>query len=256
MTALFFVLDPEGVIIATDTLSLDMDRKCSNYMTKIYPLPHLKAVICGTGSADLIIDWFSVIQREFICKDITLIGKMAPTHLRKLFNSYQFSKDTTATVYHFGYNIDARIFSGYVYRSCKNFEEEKLQYGMAIKPYNGDILQFTMKQIIKTGNAIDSIIETLKRQKEIDENQQNDEKLGIGGNIHILKMTDKYQLIWEVYQFSDYESKFSDMMDHWKKKGAIPLKKSLFQSLIDIFDLFKSYTNSKLQSIVIKPFFM
>lgn len=63
MTALNFILDPKYVIITTDTLiSRSEDKQPSNYASKIFPLPHIKGVLCGTGVFEIIFEWFYVIQ--------------------------------------------------------------------------------------------------------------------------------------------------------------------------------------------------
>lgn len=117
MTALIYILNPKSVMIGMDTLSLRMDKLPHGYVTKIFPLPHLKSVICGTGAADLTVDWYSIIQKFVIGRDITTLNETAKQKLSELFNNYEFKYKTTASIYHFGYNLKTRKFEGSRFRS-------------------------------------------------------------------------------------------------------------------------------------------
>ncbi len=64
MTALNFILDPGYVLIFTESLSLTIDREPFKYVSKIFPLPHLRGVLCGTGLIQTIMDWHVYIQGQ------------------------------------------------------------------------------------------------------------------------------------------------------------------------------------------------
>lgn len=233
MTALIYLLDPKGVIIGTDTLSLGSNKSPHNYLTKVYPLPHLKSIICGTGSADLAIDWFSFIHRCVVGKDITILRETAQARLNEIFSGYNFHSTMTATIYQFGYNLKSKKFEGYRYHSEDNFKEVSLPYKVGIKPYGEQIIE-SSKSKKKCNDQIEFIIDTIKKQKQIDDRQDDTERLGIGGHIHVLTVTKLYQILWEVYEFSDYEKTFLEIVEYRKRNQLS--KKNI--SLFDAFQLF------------------
>jgi hypothetical protein len=54
MTVLNFLLTNEAVYLLTDTVLSDPDDLSPiAFTTKVHPLPHLQAVICGTGHAQM-----------------------------------------------------------------------------------------------------------------------------------------------------------------------------------------------------------
>ena len=63
MTAFTFLLEQDRVCIGMDTLSIDPQTKGPNkFVSKIFPLLHLRGVLCGTGVLQVILDWFALIQ--------------------------------------------------------------------------------------------------------------------------------------------------------------------------------------------------
>ncbi|AIQ75890.1 hypothetical protein MKZ21_24765 [Paenibacillus sp. FSL P2-0536] len=76
MTAMDAFFTEDFVYIAMDTLSLSMyDRKPYKYASKIFPLPHLRGVMCGTGNLDLILKWYTRIQKNVVAKDIDYLKR-------------------------------------------------------------------------------------------------------------------------------------------------------------------------------------
>jgi len=220
VSALDFVLSPKEVIIATDTLSRTKDGKSLNFVSKIFPLPHLKSVICGTGSLNLMVDWFSFVQRQVIGKDITILDKIAPTELKKIFNKYEFDGEVTSTIYHFGYSKKENRFIGLAYRSTNDFVSERLSDGIGIKPYGEEIKDFTLQQQTKDKGIVDSLIEIMKKQREIDESKKLEENVGIGGEIHFLILKENMQVMWGCYTFSDYDKTFNQMLKNLENNGG------------------------------------
>jgi len=223
MSALDFILTEKSIIVATDTLTRDVDGGVFTFVTKVFPLPHLKSVICGTGSLDLLIDWFVFVQKQVIGKDIYIINKLAPVELSKIYSRYKdkLGSKNTSTIYHFGYSINEEKFVGFAYRSSNNFISEKLPYGTGLKPYGKEIEEFAIKQVNEKG--IKGIIEIMKKQKNIDDNKELKESVGIGGAIHILLLTKEMQFIWECYTFSDYNDMFNEGIKNLQNNNGVIL---------------------------------
>src|SRR5882672_2560481 len=111
MTALIFSLREEQVIIAMDTLAANGDTKAPYFFTsKIYPLPHLGGVMCGTGVGDFAIEWFGALKR-FVAKDIHHLDQYVTPKLREIGARMGIGEKNTATVYHFGFS---RVENRYV----------------------------------------------------------------------------------------------------------------------------------------------
>ncbi len=57
MTAFNYILSPGQVLIATDSLASHPESKRPfNFVTKVFPLPHLAGVMCGTGGLQLAVE--------------------------------------------------------------------------------------------------------------------------------------------------------------------------------------------------------
>jgi hypothetical protein len=212
MTALNFILAEQYLFLVSDTLSLTNDKDSFKYVTKILMLPHLKGVICGTGSFDLILKWYETIQKKIIGRDIDILRNYSSDELEKIyFDELKAKDDHNSTIYHFGYIPGKEKFEGYVYRSKNGFAEEKLDYGLGLKPFGNEIAGYARQQI--EDNLVDGLINIMCKQKELDEAQEKEEQVGIGGSIHLLEFTKTHQKLSEIYQFPDYEKKFYEMLD-------------------------------------------
>ena len=53
----------EAIQIVTDTLSSNMDGTAAHFQTKCWALPHLRLVMAGTGSAELLERWHENLQQ-------------------------------------------------------------------------------------------------------------------------------------------------------------------------------------------------
>lgn len=65
MTAFLYLLQENSVNITMDSLLTDrLTKEPLKFVTKIFLLPHLKGAVCGTGRLDIIIEWYSYIQKR------------------------------------------------------------------------------------------------------------------------------------------------------------------------------------------------
>jgi hypothetical protein len=104
MTALHYILTDEELIVAMDSLGLettpDGDRCELKFVTKVFPLPHLRALLCGTGSLELVLRWFLTIQHTIVADDILYLDTIGPQMIRDLHREHVLGADST--IYHFG----------------------------------------------------------------------------------------------------------------------------------------------------------
>lgn len=139
MTVLNFLLTDEAVYLLIDTLLSDPDDLSPvAFSTKIHPLPHLQALICGTGHAQAIAEWVATVNLTLPVRDAAHLDQFAPMELRKLFARHPKEdigeREITTTLYHFGFNERAGRFVGFAYRSADDFRSEPLAQGFGLKP--------------------------------------------------------------------------------------------------------------------------
>ncbi len=206
MTALNYLLTENCVIISMDTLTSRDYKTPLKYSSKIYPLPHLNSVLCGTGSHSLIINWFSHIQGRILAKDIHGINEIAESELPILNGEDKFDSD----IYHFGYDIVTKKFVGYVFRESNKFKVEKLPYTMGIRPSKKEIVQNIAENKYKSDPVL-NFIELMKDQKKAEKLDGNISS--IGGEIHILVLREDEQTMWVSHRFDDYDSMYLKMLN-------------------------------------------
>jgi hypothetical protein len=205
MTALIYILEEKQVCIAMDTLSLNSDDgKPLLFTSKIFPLPHLGGLICGTGIMNFIANWMAYVQTNIVAKDIEHLGIHTPDSIRILWKKFHFTEKQTSTIYYFGYSKTGRRFKGYAFRSTNRFELEELQYSVGIKP---PVPNMELKEI-----PVD-IIRIMCCQKEQDDLLPLGQRLGIGGEIHFAVLTTSQLNMHVVHRFDDYDTCYRQMCE-------------------------------------------
>lgn len=210
MTALNFYLQPEQVLLAMDTLSLQSDGNPHKFLSKIFPILHLNGVMCGTGFAPLIEQWFREINAGILARNMIHLDEFATEALQNLWASQsgEIGKGT-ATIYHFGYcEVDA-VFKGYAYRSEHNFQSESLMYGLGIKP-SFDVA--SLGEDLPSPQAY--FVEIVKRQRAEDLAQPINDRIGIGGDVHFASMTPDGIWMSRCHRFEDYDALYEEMCDY------------------------------------------
>ena len=206
MTALNFLLEPERVCIAMDTLVIRPDTRTPFlYASKIFPLPHLGGVMCGTGLMQFVIDWFVCIQTSVIARDVPHLNNYTSEQLRVIAVKYKLISDLTSTIYHFGYSAAEQCYKGFAYRSKTNFVSEELEYGFGIKPP----VEYKPIQSLPNG-----FIEMTERQRIEDKEKPTEQQVGIGGDIHLFVMTPEQMLLTRCHRFKDYDSFYNKMLEN------------------------------------------
>lgn len=204
MTAFNFLFEEDHVCIAMDTLMVLQDTKQPlNYTSKIYLLPHLDGVMCGTGLGPFVINWYLYIQSSIIAKDIVHLDTYASEALRKLADHFELTDECTATIYHFGWSEQHKRYVGFVYRSVRNFESETLPYGVGTKPPT---------EIDTFDKLPEDFVKIIEKQKIADEAEPINKKIGIGGDVHFLVMTPGNFNLSKCHRFNDHEECYNKML--------------------------------------------
>lgn len=199
MTALAFALQPEQVCLAMDTLVIDAyDRMPLSFQRKFMSIPESDLVVAGTGHAGFIYGWFQYIEANLRGATIDELDAAVPSICRASVNVEGGLSGFTATIYHFGYSAKEGRYAGYAYRSVNNFCSDRLQYALGYKPIvtvapNDDI------------HFPDFLVDIILEQQRQDALLPISERLGIGGEIECVVLSDRTIHIETVHRFSSFE---------------------------------------------------
>lgn len=212
MTTLLFLLEPERVCLAMDTLCRLADGgQPLNFSTKMMPLPHLHGVICGTGVRELIYEWAYFVQCNAVAQDVTELDNIAQATLPKIAERYELDDARTCTIYHFGLWRSAGEFVGLAYRSTSGFSSEKLCHGLGIKPPDAIDLQSAFGTMEELGLP-QGFVDIMRQQKVADDAKPATDRVGIGGEIQFLVMDADGIHLTTCHKFEDHAALFEDMM--------------------------------------------
>jgi len=216
MTALIYIYKNDMVYLAMDSLSVDEDKRPLKYISKIFLLPHLQCIICGTGMLDLVINWVDFVQKSMVFKNVLDLNRHVQDHLKNVSDELNIPINKSSTIYHFGIDKINNEMVGFAYRSKNSYESEKLIYSLGIKPNYEDVAQQAMDIIVEKGIIL-GIVSIITQLKKIDENLELEQQVGIGGEIHLVTLDKNGKYYVEtIHQFSDYEQRFSEMLDNKK----------------------------------------
>lgn len=179
MTSLVFCLSPEIVLIAMDTLVTADKNEPHHFCSKMFPLPHLGSVMCGTGSMVLATEWFKQIHHNFFSnvfsevrlRDVYDLNKETPDRLRNLSQRLSQSSscaDTTLStslggkIFHFGYSLQEKKYKGFVYKSENQFSSEVIPPRFGHQP---NLPSLITPQIQSEQEFIEKAIEVMKLQQ-------------------------------------------------------------------------------------------
>lgn len=200
MTALVFALLPEQFCIAMDTLVIGADdRMPLSFQRKFLSVPESDLVVAGTGHADFINGWFWYLQANLHGASIDDLNAEAPSIFRASVSAEGGLNGLTATIYHFGYSAREQRYVGYAYRSEHDFCSDRLQYALGYKP----VVAVTPSDDIRFP---DFLIEIILEQQRQDCLLPIAERVGIGGEIEFVVMSDRTIDVETVHRFSSYEA--------------------------------------------------
>jgi hypothetical protein len=200
MTALVFALQPEQVCIAMDTLVIGADdRMPMSFQRKFLSVSESDLVVAGTGHAGFINGWFQHLQSNLCGATIDDLNEEAPSIFRASVSAEGGLSGLTATIYHFGYSAREQRYAGYAYRSEHGFRSDRLQYALGYKP----VVPITPNDDIRFP---DFLIDIILEQQRHDCLQPIAERLGIGGEIEFVVMSERTIHVETVHRFSSYEA--------------------------------------------------
>lgn len=233
MTGLVFLLQEGSVCVGMDTLTHTVEPDGSMrplcFTSKIHLLPHAHAVLCGTGVADVVLRWYCLLEGRTVAIDLEVLDRLAVEHLPRIWaEEKQAWEDRgapapgTATIYQFGFLRREGRYAGFAYRSDRGFVSERLAYGVGIKP-NYARVQELCARYLDEGHLDDGFVERLfvvllRALKEEDERSEETARVGIGGEVHIVKMRDSRFELSVAGQFDDYEEDFESMRKSLSEK--------------------------------------
>jgi hypothetical protein len=200
MTALVFALQPDQICIAMDTLVVGADdKKPMSFQRKFLSLANNNLLIAGTGLANLINGWFTYVSSLPDLSDIDDLNLISPCVLKESVRAAGGLGEITTTLYHFGYSKSEGKYVGYAYRSTTNFQSERLQYALGLKPQ----VRVELLENIEFPSFLINIILEQQRQDQL---LTIDQQVGIGGEIEFAVLTEGCTKIETVHRFASYES--------------------------------------------------
>lgn len=200
MTALVFALQPDQVCIAMDTLVIGAnDRMPLSFQRKFLSVPESDLVVAGTGHAGFINGWFQHLQANVQGASIDDLNAEAPNIFRASVAAEGGLSGLTATIYHFGYSDRECQYVGYAYRSENSFRSDRLQYALGFKP----VVTVTPNDDIRFP---DFLIDIVLEQQRQDSLLPITNRVGIGGEIEFVVMSERAIYVETVHRFSSYEA--------------------------------------------------
>lgn len=203
MSSLNFLVQKDFALISTDTLALQPNTHLpSHFQSKAFPVLHLNGLICGTGINLLAIQWYSKVATSMLARSFPHLDEFTPSSLRDIASEIKLPTNSTSTIYHFGYDEFAESYRVYAYRSEHDFQSEELELGFGIKPQ----IEFT-----QTEDLIKDFIDLITLQRECDLAKPLENRIGIGGDIHVYSMIPGRINIQLIHRFDDYDDLYSNM---------------------------------------------
>lgn len=200
MTALVFALQPDQICVAMDTLVVGAeDKKPMCFQRKFLSLPENELLIAGTGLANLINGWFGYVSSLSDLGDIDDLNHFASSVLAASVRAAGGLGEITTTLYHFGYSRAEAKYVGYAYRSTTDFQLERLQYALGVKP---PVRVEPTENIEFPGFMIEIIL----NQQRQDQQLSIEQRVGIGGEIEFAVLSNRNTQIKTVHRFETYEA--------------------------------------------------
>ncbi|WP_267388702.1 hypothetical protein [Sphingomonas sp. GC_Shp_3] len=177
MTVINFALQPDGVFVVADTLVTNDRFEPCFFTSKVLTVPHLNALVCGTGNLGFILDWSRHLLGGMLAADVAHLDEFAPDSLRTLHAGRPAGEreTLTSTIYHLGFDEQEERFVGFAYRSTADFASERLEYGVRTKPgYSGNLLMQRFP---------DDFVEVCRAQRIEQDQLLPEDRVFIGGHV-------------------------------------------------------------------------
>lgn len=200
MSSLIFHLEPEQVLVGTDTLATSLVGDPFLFTTKAFIVPHLRLLMAGTGAGGFLGKWFIQVNDRMIVRDVDNLDYHAPRVLAELWqkqkDEFSLPNDATTTVYHFGFSEDDDLIHSYVYRSENSFQSEGLgQSGIGVKPEC---------QVPEGYQLPADIKKMMLDQRAVQATRPKEQKVYIGGEIIIHHLARNGFQVYTLDKFEDH----------------------------------------------------
>lgn len=200
MTAIVFVLQPDQVCIAMDTLVIGAkDRMPLAFQRKFLAMDESELLVAGTGHADFVNGWFEYLRTHLTSTSIEEMNSIAPVIFRASVDAAGGLDGLTVTIYLFGYSAAEKRYIGYAYRSEKKFEPDRLPDALGFKP----VISIEPTDDIRFP---DFLVEIVLEQQRHDNGKPLAERDGIGGEIEFVIMANRAIRVSTVQHFSCFEA--------------------------------------------------
>lgn len=197
MSALVYILMPDQVRLAADTLVVDaIDRRPIRFQSKVCLLSGSGIAIGGTGHAGLVEGWFAHL-RGAPPQTIDELDAMTQASLAGAVAGNGGLDGVDATLYQFGMSEFSGEYVGFRYSSRDGFLARRIPYGLGIKPE----LVVECDDVLDAG-FIPAVMRELQRRDRL---QPQLRQIGIGGRVEMIELFDGRAHLSEVMTFDDHD---------------------------------------------------
>lgn len=217
LTALIYIIQDDSVVVSMDTLSLrEKDKKPHKMLTKFLPLPHMNCLICGTGNAGAVIDWFAWVEKNIVANGIDILNKLTQQVIKGFMEEHNGGH--LCTIYQFGLHEIDEKFYGFAYRSTNDFKCEELKKAViCVKPvdaFGSEEGYVDLTPCCLEDSPLEEILcNIMRRQKGYDDALDISERLGIGGMIQVVYMSQDCIVIKNLERFEDFEETYIQILN-------------------------------------------
>lgn len=202
MTALNFWLLPDQVYVCCDSLAVLPESKEPHiFCSKLFLLPHARSVVCGTGSFQLVQDWFAFANSRILASDVDALSANSEAGLQDVASAHP--EDQSSTIYQFGWSLERAAFRGFVYRSTTYFSQEEFPMNaFGLKPQT----QFDWGAPTTLPSIIEKFRDLVIQQRREDLALPQSDRVGIGGQVYLAYMIPEITQLVCIHQFEDYDT--------------------------------------------------
>jgi hypothetical protein len=226
MSLLNFMLNKEAIYVVSDTLaSYPEDMEPRAFTTKVYTVPHLEGLICGTGIGQFVLEWYGRVVERLVVRDMHNLDDFAPESLCEIWERYRTAvgREMSSTIYHFGYDRIEDKFVGWAYRSGNGFASQSLAYGNYFKPDDVGGAELEIKEL-------EDFTRIAEMQKAADRAKPIEGQVGIGGHLisHLMmarkqeREEEEVEIITTISRFHQFDDWGSDWMRACDKLPSPP----------------------------------
>lgn len=189
MTAINSYVDAGAVIVMADTVMTTHDGRPVAFVSKIFPVPHLSAVVSGRGTIGLIAGWAYDLCHAMLVDDFDMAVQLAPDALAAKWADLEGQRTDTSTVYMWGWSAAAVRFIGYQFRSWNAFAAEIIGDGTNYAPGLAD--SALMGEINADPDRFNAMLRMMIAAKEENDAlpQDDPDRCYIGGEVVVVTLS-------------------------------------------------------------------